>query len=509
VEAEGKNARLGLCKRRVLVYALLLAAATLLNAQAGSQPDKQFIISELRAGKYSDARSMLEQAIKQSPRDAGLWTLNGFALSHLGKPKEALASYNRAIEISSNYLPALEGAAQIEYQASDQHAVPILRRILAIHPEDETSHAMLASLAFEQGDCETAWKEFQHCQHMIASRVKPLEEYGSCLVKLQRPADAVAIFQHLQDIQPQNNEARYNLGLVQLLANRYQDAIVTLTPLVSKNPKDTDSLDLLAEAYEGTLDTPRAVATLRKAIVTDPDVPRYYLDFADLCIAHDAYQVGVDMLNAGLNRVHDSAPLYMARGILYTQLGEYAKSDKDFAEADRLDPYLQFGAAVQGLAALQQNNLPQAEKIIRGRLRQTPNNAFLHYLLGETLTREGASVGSASFNQALKSAESAIQLQSNFPLARDLLGRLLLEQGKTTEAIQQSRLAFQQDPTDQTALYHLILALRKGGKRAEIAPLARKLAKLREQARLKKDAEHKYALVEVYPRNNSLQDSKK
>ncbi|MGH9584845.1 MAG: tetratricopeptide repeat protein, partial [Bryobacteraceae bacterium] len=322
----------------VLVYTLLLTTAALLNAQAGSQPDRRAIISELRAGKYNDARSLIEQAIGHSPRDASLWTLNGFALSHLGKRKEASASYKRAIGISPDYLPALEGAAQIEYQASDQHAVVILRKILSIHPADETSHAMLAALAFKRGDCKIASKEFQQSQRLIASRVTPLEEYGSCLVKLRRPADAVAVFQRLKDIQPQNNEARYNLGLVQLLANRYQDAIATVTPLVSKNPSDADDLDLLAEAYEGTLDTPRAVATLRKAIVTNPDVSRYYLDFADLCIAHAAYQVGVDMLNAGLERLPGSASLYMARGILYIQLGEYGKSDRDFAQADRLDP---------------------------------------------------------------------------------------------------------------------------------------------------------------------------
>ena len=65
---------------------------------------------------------MLELEIKQSPRDASLWTLNGFALSHLGQQREALASYKQAMKLSPDYLPALEGAAQIEYQASDQSA---------------------------------------------------------------------------------------------------------------------------------------------------------------------------------------------------------------------------------------------------------------------------------------------------------------------------------------------------------------------------------------------------
>jgi tetratricopeptide (TPR) repeat protein len=485
-----------------LACSLLLAAAHLLAAQGTPQSEKRAIVALLRSGKYQQAKGMLDQALKKSPRSPALWTLNGFALSHLKKPKQASASFKRALEISFSYLPALEGEAQLEYQASDQHAVVLLKKILTIHPNDETSHAMLAVLAVKRGDCNAASKEFEQSRRLISSQVTSLEEYGSCLVKLKRPADAVAVFQRLEDLQPQNDDARYNLGLVQLLAARYRDAIATLKPLASDG-KNTDALDLLAEAYEGALDTPHAVATLRKAIVTNPDVPRYYLDFADLCIAHEAYQVGIDMLNAGLKRLPHTASLYMARGILYIQLGKYAKSDQDFATAGRLDPHLQYGGAVEGLSALQQNNLPQAEKIIRARLQKTRNKAFLHYLLGETLVREGAAVGSPSFKEALKSAEMAVALQPDFPLARDLFGRLLLQQGKITQAIHESRLAFQQDPTDQTALYHLILALRKGGKRAEIAPLAKKLAKLREQARLKQAAEHKYALVEVHPRNHS------
>ncbi|HEX7363429.1 MAG TPA: tetratricopeptide repeat protein [Bryobacteraceae bacterium] len=485
-----------------LVVALLLLAANT-SAQTGPQPRKQSIISELRAGKYGSAQNLLEQALKESPRDASLWTLRGFALSHLGKQKAALTAYKQAIEIAPTYLPALEGAAQIEYSTSDPHASALLKKILAIRPDDETSHAMLGALAFEHGDCKTATKEFRQSGQLIHSRVKPLEEYGSCLVRLRRPADAVPIFQRLQDLQPENNDARYNLGLVQLLAKHYQDAIATLAPLASKTPANADSLDLLGEAYEAAMDTPKAVATLRQAIVTDPDVPRYYLDFADLCMAHAAYQVGIDMVNAGLKRLPRSAQLYLARGILYIELGKYDQSDRDFAEAERLDPHLRYGGTVQGLAALQQNNLPHAEKIIRARLQKTPDDAFLHYLLGETLTKEGASAGSARFKEAFQSAQKAVQLQPDFARARDLLGRLLLEEGKTTEAIRQSRLAFQQDPTDQTALYHLILALRKGGRKSEILPLAKKLAKLREQARLKKAAEHKYALIEVHPAKKS------
>jgi tetratricopeptide (TPR) repeat protein len=126
----------------------------------------------------------------------------------------------------------------------------------------------------------------------------------------------------------------------------------------------------------------------------------------------------------------------------------------------------------------------------------------LWYLLGETLTRSGAVAGTDRFQEAVKSAEKAVQLRPDFSLARNLLGQLYFEEGRIDDAIKQSRLALAEDPngeTAQTALYHLILWLRKAGNRDEIAPLANKLAELREQARAKETAEHRYSLVEVNP----------
>jgi tetratricopeptide (TPR) repeat protein len=475
-----------------IVCALLLAAIGLLNAQS-APTDTHEIVVELRSGDYSGARQLLDRALKQSPGNPALWTLNGFALTHLGDQREALESYNHALRLSPDYLPALEGAAQIEYQSSDQRAVPLLRRIVALRPSDQTSHAMLATLAFKRGDCAAAVKEFQASYSLISSQVASLEQYGSCLAKQERASEAIPVFQQLCNLRPGNNNARYNLAVIQVLAKRYADAVATLNTISSK---DSDSLDLLAEAYEAMTDTPHAVAALRQAIIMNPGVPRYYVDFADICLAHAAYQIGIDMVNAGLKRLPASAELYMARGILYVQKGAYDEAGRDFETAERLNPSLAFGRSAEGLADLERNNLPQAERTIRAQLRQAPRDAYLYYLLGETLVREGASPGSPRFSEAIHSAKRAVQLQPRFPQACDLLGRLYLEEGNTQEAIRQSRLAFQQDPTDQTALYHLILALRKGGHEAEIEPLAKKLAELREQARAQEAAEHRYALIE-------------
>jgi len=478
------------------LFGLLITGAS--TGQASTE-EIHTIVSELHSRKYAEALAVLRGALATSPRDPRLWTLNGFALLHLGQNKEALTSYERALEISPDYVPALEGDAEIRFSASDRKAIPLLKKIVSVDPKNETAHAMLGSLAFLRGDCVIAASEFGQSSALIASQPDALKQQAYCLVKLKRESEALAAFERLSELEPNNHAITYNVALLESMEGNYQETIKRLEPLVRSGPPEPEILDVLAEAYEATSSTPQAVAALREAIVLAPDEPSYYVDFADICLAHSSYQVGVDMLTSGLRRLPRSAPLYLARGILYVQLGEYDKGEQDFGQAEQLAPNAQASPEVQGLAELQRNNLPQAEVTVRSRLQKQPNNAFLHYLLAEILVRKGAAAGSPAFTEAVNSAERAVALQPNLALARDLLGRLYLSEGKLNQAIIQSQLAYSQDPDDQTALYHLIVALRKGHRDSEIPALSKKLTQLREHLRAKEAAQRKYTLVEVAP----------
>src|SRR5437016_1741121 len=117
---------------------VLIATAAAQTSASGTQA----VQAALRAGDLAHALVLSTAQLKQTPRDPKLWTLQGIALTGLHKEKEALSAYNQALAIAPEYLPALEGAAQLEYQAESARAVPLLNRILKQQPDDPTSHAM-------------------------------------------------------------------------------------------------------------------------------------------------------------------------------------------------------------------------------------------------------------------------------------------------------------------------------------------------------------------------------
>ena len=151
------------------------------------------IRSALHAGEFDKAAELSRSALRESPNDAQLWTLQGIALVSKGDNKEALPAFQRALKIAPNNVAALAGAAQIEYQEGTQSAVPLLNRLLQVRPTDPTAHAMLAVLEYRQGNCTAAVPHFEKAGELLDSQIDALHAYATCLVRLKRLGDAATV----------------------------------------------------------------------------------------------------------------------------------------------------------------------------------------------------------------------------------------------------------------------------------------------------------------------------
>jgi tetratricopeptide (TPR) repeat protein len=481
--------------RNLSVFAALLLSLPCIFAQSrGDQIGA--ITAALRAREFSRALQLLQPALLQSPKSAQLWTLQGIALSGEEHEKEALASFHNALKISPQYLPAMEGAAQLEYKAGSDEAIPLLQQVLKLHPSDPTSHAMLAVLFCKRGDCAAAVQHFELSGSLLDPQPDALRQYGACLVKLKQMDKAIFVFGRLVTLGSAHGDARNYLATVQLLAEHPKDAIETLAPILQTGNASVRTLQLAASAFEASGDTPQAVRLLREAIVADPRNVDLYLDFANVSMDHKSFQAGIAMINSGLALQPNVAALYVARGVLYVQLAQYDQAEDDFEKADALDPKRAIGSAALGLEAVQKNDPDQALATVRSKLQKKPNDAYLLFLQADILTQKGADAGSVEFQDALRSAKRAVSLQPDLGAAHNLLAKLYLQMGQNREAIEQSRRALNINPKDQTAVYHLIQALRKTGATTELPDLLKRLAELRQEATRQEEQHNRYKLVE-------------
>jgi tetratricopeptide (TPR) repeat protein len=476
----------------VFFLAVFLTSASAQTGENGFAP----IASALQNKEFHNALELLRPALQAAPGNAELWAMQGAAYAGEGHSKEALDSFGHALKIAPNYLPALQGAIQIDYEAGNPAAIPLLQRVLRARPADRTSHGMLAVLEYQQGNYAVAADHFEKAGSLFDSQPTALHAYAVCLVKLKQFDQAATIFQRSVALQPGDVRERRLLASIQLMAKKPTEALATLQPLLHSNSPDAETLDLAAKAYEDSKDTPQAVATLRQAILLDPQNVNLYVDFADISSTHASAQVGIDVVTGGISLLPKSAPLYLARGVLYVQVAEYDKAEADFETAHELDPRQTISSASQGLLAAEENDLDRALATVQAKLVQNPKDPGLLYLQADFLTQRGVEPDTADFQLALRSAKEAVSLKPQLSGARTILAKLYLQAGNYSEAAEECRKALASDPKDQAAVYHLIQALRKTGDQREIPDLLKRFALLREQAGREQNDRYRYKLVE-------------
>jgi tetratricopeptide (TPR) repeat protein len=471
---------------------LIVLACSVASLGQQQSPVVADIVAQLLAGNNQEASLLAKRALAAHPADCKLLSLNAVALTGLGRTEEALHSFEKALTKCPAYLPALEGAAQIEYAQQNPEVMRLLNRILAVQPDNVTAHAMLATTLRPEGRCEEALSHFAASRALFSTRPELLQGYGYCLAQTGDLKSALTQYLDLLASHP-NDRVRYNVALLQWKTDAADDALATLAPLFGGNQKEA-VFALASKICEEKGNTPRAVALLRAAILEAPDNVDNYLDFADLAFNHKSFQVGIDMLNAGLKRMSDSAPLYVARGVLEVQLSHSDAAIADFDHAHRLDPLLSFAVDAIGIMQSQQHQNSQSLALFESQAKLHPDDALVQYLLAEQLSQNTENAGDTDLAAAIAAAKRATDLDPNYQAAHDLLAVLYIRAKQPKLAIQQAELALAEDPNDQVALYQEIMARRRSGDTSQIQALTARLNEIRKKNGSRQQATDRYRL---------------
>ena len=491
-------------------FALVLMVAPNCHAQravSGSQQGSSIaeIQSLIRSKQYDQALALTNTGLENTPSDYRMWTVQGIAQSLKGDTSPALTSFEKALRLSPDYMPALKGEVQILYQTDDKRAIPLLARIIKADPHDVIAHEMLATLDRRNGDCLAANEHFELGGDAINQHPESLEAYGYCLFETKQPDKAIPVFERLAALRPDRSYARYDLAVVQVLSKRYEDAVTTLEPLLTEDQKDPEILSLASLAYEGQKNTPRAVALLRQAIVLSPTTPSYYAAFAVLCLEHDSFRVGIDMMNVGLKYIPDDPALYLSRGLLYVELAQFDKAEADFSQVEKLSGFQALGSYALDLTEVQRNNPEQALARVRAQLKIHPDDPLLNYFLAQSLMNQSPDVESDPFKEATRAALTAVKSKPDYVPVHDLLAAIYSRAGEYSKAIDECHIALHYDPSDETATYHLLIALRHSGNKEELGALSKRLAQLHRESLQHENERKSFRLIEADPGSNARQ----
>jgi tetratricopeptide (TPR) repeat protein len=460
----------------VTAIAVVLIPAALSAQLAGG--DANTVAHELQQNNNAQAVVIADRILTTRPSDCQVLTLRGIALSREGQVSDAQNSFDKALESCPDSLPALEGAAQIAYARRSAAATGLLQRILLQRPDDQTTHAMLGSLSFQHGDCAAAIEHFERSLPLVQKSEEAQRELGSCLFSQGDHPKAEETFRRIAEQDPSEKNL-LQLAMVEWKSKDFDAALNNLQPLLTSSSADSKTFALAAQVAEEKGDTPRAVEWLHTAILKDPSETANYLLFATISFNHASYQVGIDVVNAGLRQSPDAAKLYLARGVLQVQLSNYDAAVADFEKAHALDTKLSFVEDAMGMIRSQQHDWAGSLAIFQQQAAKHPQDPLLQYLYAEALAHDNGNDSEQNTAKAIAAVKKALELEPDYQPARDLLCTLLLKTNRYTEVIDQARLALKSDPTDQSALYQEIQAQRRLGNKEAIQPLVSRLEELK------------------------------
>ena len=409
------------------------------------------------------SRAVYDALIQLHPTSAYVFYKRGQLRYRTQDIRGAEQDSRHALKINSDYIPAMWQLAQIlAYRAYHNHTgegvdniITILKRITALDPDHRQAQEMLANLARQLREYDTAETALK-----ALTRVMPFEpsfhkQLAELYRELERPQEAIDAYQRVVKINPRDIRALTALGHLYLGTDKLIEAQQTFTQILKWIPDDINGTfgiglvhqelarQILAEKGERTaeVDTHFTASEtyLQKTITAAKNRSENAQNRAQR-------RVYLNIVNNALN----------ALGQVYISFEKFEAAEKAFTQLLSQNPRHVDGT--YSIAAIYQTRgeFEKAEKYLRRTLKLMPDHAHALNALAYLYAEQGTNL-----SEAEDLVQRALQKSPTNGAYLDTLGWVFFKQKRFAEAVETLELANQYLPNTVEILMHLGDAYRK------------------------------------------------
>jgi len=168
------------------------------------------VASTLRQQRlYHEALVTYELGERWFPNDRYIWNNRGVVNRDWGRLTEAVAAFERALQIEPQYAKALEGRSECQLLRGDfAAAVTGFRAVLEKHPDQADTWRNFALALAAAGDSAQALEAYEHSLALAPNHTQTLFDYAGTLAQAGRPGDAIEVLDRLLAIDGNDSDAR-------------------------------------------------------------------------------------------------------------------------------------------------------------------------------------------------------------------------------------------------------------------------------------------------------------
>jgi tetratricopeptide (TPR) repeat protein len=404
-------------------------AAELVVAPGDPLASLELGVALVESQRPAEALPALETAARSGPPQSRTLAYLGRAQLRLGRPAEAAATLQRALELARN-----QGANAPAMLTVHLHLGQALSRLGRM--EEAASHFAESQRLSAQGTVA----EREALARYLADSADPDPTKAAGLLTTEAaallamaPAQRAAL---RKDVETALARTHLNLGVLHAQAERFARAAEHFESAAALDPALPQVQQSLGVAYFNARVFDKATGPLERALAARPG-------------------------DAGLERM---------LALAWINLQEYRKAAALLADDPEREanPSLQFA---YGLALVKSDRAAEAEAVFSRLLSRHGDSPELSVMLGQAHAQQG------DFEAAVQSLRRALELKPDVAEANASLGVIYLKQGRLEEAEAALRAGLKSHPEDVLSRQHLAIVLDSLQRPEEALPLLREVLK--------------------------------
>ena len=302
--------------------------------------------SHREAGRYGRGLRLLDEAIRQAPRNAGYLAERGLMHASDGDYDTAEADFDAANTLAPDD-PVVQGGRG-EYlwmRGKLDEAIDALTRAIRRDPENPKLYERRALARRDAEDYDRAVRDLSHAVRLAPHDANLLMERGK-VYRLNSQWDA-AVEDHLAaaKLMPQASEPYGELGTDLYDADRFDAAVNAFREALERAPDSGFYHFRLGDAQQEAGDWSGGLDSLTRAIELMPDhaYSRYYAGLSHRELGN--HRAAVRRYRESLRLAPEEAIIHYNLALSLRELGRESEAVESFAEAHRLNDDLNDPAA--------------------------------------------------------------------------------------------------------------------------------------------------------------------
>ncbi len=418
-------------------------------------------------GKREQALSLLENEIlKAEPNDpigtalrATLW----LEMGNRNQLQQAVSELESAVrKLPKNAVVRYNLGRAYWARGDADMARTQFRTAIDVQPDYLAPRLALTQIQLNRGENAQALQSVDEVLQMSRGNLSARLLRSVALQSLGKLEDARAELQGVMKAHPDNQEARFRLGLLELASRNYKGAEQIFRQCLADGREEIVCQIGLAEVFSAQGQFDKAVDILSAEVKRNPDRRDLRLALANSCVLARKYDQALAEYQRMIEREPDSAELHVRLAETYRRAGNVGLAVENFRKAKQLQPNDPNAAIWLALLLHQSGREADAKLEYEQILRLQADNPIALNNLAYLLAEHGGDL-----DVALTYAQRAKQKLPQSLEVSDTLGWIYLKKNLRGNALEIFNDIVAKEPRNPTFRYHRAMALFQGGERPE------------------------------------------